>query len=399
MKAKNATELIKLLNEYRAFINVLFDSAGHQMHIGSATGIIGYESLSLLEDYSIVETFNNEVLLDDKIASMLEAHLIDGYSEDVLDYIKIFKTINDNIDLYYKAFENQSDGSRYLREIQRRLKKIPNNIRDNLISIQRHVDFAYRSATSPAQKVQELVIHNESLREIEERIIYIRAEMAKLKGFVNSTGDPSIQFYQNRLNTYLQDASNTLIQTNSTVVEYIRKTNENIRFHKHLVELAELAQKREITDKTNIYELVAKPDRWLYHSGYVNVERMNWQIKLKLDFDDGELERLLTRCAKPIKDIGKAVPSSEAIDISEEVEEEVISSDFLLDEYFLAETDAPLYDYFHSKIGDVDEAMMLELYLSAMVIGEQLLYFPEDVTVRIGEYQCLSAYKSTIKGP
>lgn len=399
MKAKSAADLIKLLNEHRAFIDILFDSAGHQMHIGSVIGVIGHEALSLLEEYGIVETFNNEVLLDDKIASMLEAHLIEGYGEDVLDYTKIFKTINDNIDLYYKAFENNSDGTRYLREIQRRLKKIPNNIRDNLISIQRHVDFSYRSATSAAQKVQELIIHNESLREIEERIIYIRSEMAKLKGFVNSIGDPSIQFYRNRLNTYLQDASNTLIQTNSTVVEYIRKTNENIRFHKHLVELAELAQKREIADKTNIYELVAKPDKWLYHSGYVNVERMNWQIKLSLDFDDGELERLITRCAKPIEDIGKALPSLEAIDIYEETEEEVISPGFLLDGYFLADTDTPLYDYFISKIGDVDEGMMLELYLSAMVIGEQSLSFSEEATIQIGEYRCLSALKLTTKGP
>lgn len=394
MKAKNAAELIKLLNEHRVFISTLFDSSGHQMHLNSVIGAIGINTFTILEEYEIVETFNNEVILDDKIASMLEAHLIDGYDEDILDYAKIFKNIHDNINLYYKAFENGDDTSRYIRDIQRRLKKIPNNLRDNLIGIQRHVEFVYRSATSPQQKVQELSIHNESIRSIEERITYIRSEMIKIKGFVSSNGDSSLQFYQNRLQSYLQDAANTLIRLNTTVVEYIRKTNENIRFYRHLVELTDLAKCREIVDKTNIYELVTSPKRSLYHSGYTSVERMNWQLKLKPDFEYGELEKLLMRCDKPIEALGKATASSEAIIIPDKDDEvEVISAGLLLDGYLMGESLFSLHEYLSLQLNDISEETMLELYLSAMVIGEKSLDFSNDALIDIGKYYCLSAVK------
>ena len=77
-------------------------------------------------------------------------------------------------------------------------------------------------------------------------------------------------------------------------------------------------------------------------------------------------------------------------------EEEVISASLILDEYLLSETDVTLYDYFLSKVSDVDEQTMIELYLSAVVLGMNAdsLELTEETTIQIGKYKCISAYKN-----
>jgi len=306
----------------------------------------------------------------------------------------MFRTINDSIDLYHKALENDADTTKYLRDIQRLLKKIPGNIRDHLISIQHHINFVYSDTSSPKQKIQELVVHNKSLKDLEESLSFIRQENLNLKGFTKESGDRLVQFYRIRLNNYIHDASSTLLDLNARVVEYIRKTNENIRFYKHLAELAELAKRREIIDKTNIYEVISNPKSAIYHSGYTAVERMNWQIKLSLDYNPGELERMIQRCGKKVEAIGKAEASTDVIEIYPDETVEVISSGFLLDGYLESDTNESLYEYIRFRLNDADDEVLLENYLSAVVIGAKNLEF-QNADITIGQYRCLLASKAS----
>lgn len=83
MRAKNVVELLKILHSNSALLSAIFDSNGRQMNINSAIGMSNSDTISFLEDYGIIEIFNNEVILDDQIIHMLEAHLIDGYAKQL----------------------------------------------------------------------------------------------------------------------------------------------------------------------------------------------------------------------------------------------------------------------------------------------------------------------------
>ena len=94
MRAKNVVELLKILHSNSALLSAIFESNGRQMNINSAIAMSDSDTIAFLESYYIIEIFNNEVILNDQIIHMLEAHLIDGYDENLYDYVEIFKKID-----------------------------------------------------------------------------------------------------------------------------------------------------------------------------------------------------------------------------------------------------------------------------------------------------------------
>jgi hypothetical protein len=163
MRAKNVIELLKILNSNSALISAIFDSNGRKMHKSSAIGMSSSDTISYLEDYEIIEIFDDQVILDDQIVHMLEAHLINGYDENLYDYVEVFKKIEASITKYYNTSENGGDPVQHLRDIQRELQRIPRNILDTLRGIERQVEFSYRAAYGSEQKLQKLNSYNESL--------------------------------------------------------------------------------------------------------------------------------------------------------------------------------------------------------------------------------------------
>ncbi len=400
MRAKNVVELLKILNSNSALISAIFDSNGRQMNINSAIGMSNSDTISYLEDYGIIEIFNNEVILDDQIIHMLEAHLIDGYDENLYDYVEIFKKIDASIAKYYNTSENGGDPARHLRDIQRELQRMPRNLLDTLRGIQRHVEFSYRSASGVEQKLQELTSYNESLLRFESKLRFIREELSRLRGFFAHVGDTSILLRRMRLRTYILDVSNTLIQLNSSVVEYIRKTNENIRFYKHLVELKELRDRREIIDKTNLYEIVHASEKEPLLNGYSTVERPNYTIKLHPDYSYEEefKQKILTR-GSMTQSIGKIEATNIPIDDSLFHDEtiEVISYSVLLDGYIMSQGEQNLLQYIKSFHPDINEEELLEVYLSAAVLGERHLEFSESEGEIISTHMCIPAHLKSIQ--
>ena len=77
-------------------------------------------------------------------------------------------------------------------------------------------------------------------------------------------------------------------------------------------------------------------------------------------------------------------------------EKKIFSSSCILEQYLDSETEVSLYDYFLTKVDDVDEQTIIELYLSAVVLGMNAdsLELTEETTIQIGKYQCISAYKN-----
>ena len=395
MRAKNVVELLRILHSNSALLSAIFDSNGRQMNINSAIGMSNSDTIAFLEDYSIIEIFNNEVILDDQIVHMLEAHLIDGYDENLYDYVEIFKKIDTSISKYYNTSKNGAEPTRHLRDIQRELQRMPRNLLDTLRGIQRHVEFTYRSASSAQEKLQELTSYNESLVRFESKLRFIRDELSRFRGFFTHVGDTAILLRRMRLRTYILDVSNTLIQLNSSVVEYIRKTNENIRFYKHLVELKELRDLREIVDKTNLYELIYESQKEPLLNGYSTVERPNYTIKLHPDYSyEDEFEQKILSRGSVSQSIGKIEASNIPIDDSLFQDEtiEVISYAAILDGYVMSDNRQNLLEYIKASYPDIDNETLLEVYLSAAVFGERYLEFSEEEMQIIATHMCIPAH-------
>lgn len=253
------------------------------MNINSAIGMSNSDTISFLEDYGIIEIFNNEVILDDQIIHMLEAHLIDGYT---MKSLWLRRNLQKNRYFNFKILQHlrKRRGSDTFPDISKRItadakKSALDTLRGYSTACRVYVSICFQCT----RKASRTYSYNESLLRFESKLRFIWDELSRFRGFFTHVGDTAILLRRMRLRTYILDVSNTLIQLNSSVVEYIRKTNENIRFYKHLVELKELRDRREIIDKTTLrtdLRVWKRPPL----NGYSTVEKPNYTIKLHPDY-------------------------------------------------------------------------------------------------------------------
>lgn len=395
IRARSVSELLMILKKNRNFINAVFENGHRQMNIHSVFGLINNEYLEELEKNNLVEIYHNEVLLGENLVKFLEAHLIDNFDEELYDYKTIFKKISKSIDLYYIANEVSGNTQKHIRNIHRHLRRIPSNLLDSLKSMQHHVEFTYRSAATNKEKLQELKGYNEMLDEFYFTLDFISDRLKDHKGFFFYVEDSALNLQRIRLGDYILSIRDTLIKTTQTVIDYIRDTEKSIDFHKHITELKELSDRKEIRNKTNMYELIFYTKNDPILSGFTTVEKKNTQIKFYPNYawEDGFRERYLNRKEK--LELTKKVESlTEPVD-AKFLEDEVIpiiNYSGILYEYIEDNTqESSFLSYLKDKEPELDEADLLAAYLDTIISNSEELVFTQPYE-EIDGYNCMSAY-------
>lgn len=395
LRVRSVQELIKLLNQNKNFINTVFESTHRQININNALGIVENEILEELEENNLIEIYQNEVLLSESFVKFLEAHLIDSFDEELYDYKNIFLKISKSIDLYYISTESNGDIDKHLRAIHRHLRRIPNNLLDSLKSLQRHVEFTYRSAATNKEKLEELKGYNQSLDEFYKTLDFISNKLKEYRGFFQTIDNSAIEMQRTRLGSYVLSIRDTLISLTQTVIDYIKDTERSIHFHKHITELKELSDRKEIRSKTNIYDLVFNTSKDPLLSGFTKVEKKNTQIKFYPDYayEEEFVERY--------KSNKEQLVQTQKIEVfSEPIDEDYLSSDEIvivnysgiLYEYLEQENyNKSFLDYLKQKEPDLQGVELLTAYLDTIISNAEELTFTEDYE-EIAGYDCVSAY-------
>jgi len=397
-RARNVLELLAILKNNRMFINALFESSHRQMNINSALGLIDEESLEELEHNALVEIYHNEVLLGDNLVKFLEAHLVDNFDEELYDYKTIFAKISKSIELYYIATEERGDVQKHLKNIHRHLRRIPNNLLDSLKSIQHHVEFTYRSAATNKEKLHELKGYNEMLSEFYETLDFISRNLRAHTGFFSSVDDMALELQRIRVGDYILTIRDTLIKITQMVIDYIKDTQKSILFHKHITELKELSDRKEIRSKTNMYELIHNTKKVPLLSGFTTIEKKNTQIKFYPDYayEDEFANRLKSRKSKLVF-AQKVSLSSEPIDLDfiEDDEVVIINYDGILYDYLEDDTLTQSFlSYLQSREPDLKGTELLAAYLDTVISNSKELTFATPYE-EIEGYNCFSAYAAT----
>ncbi|MDD2790555.1 MAG: hypothetical protein PHU40_07825 [Sulfurimonas sp.] len=394
-RARNFLELISVLRTKKDFLNAVFESKNRQMSLSNARNLIDDISIEELEANNLIEIFNNEVLLGEHLTRFLEAQLVDNYDEELFDYKNIFLKISKSIELYRTSFEVSGDAHKHTRNIHRYLRRIPNNLLDSLKSMQHHVEFTYRSAATNREKLQELKGYNEMLDEFYETLEFISRNMRVHLEFFEQINDNALDLQRFRVGEYILTIRDTLIKTTQIVIDYIRDTERSIHFHKHLVELKELSDRKEIRSKTNMYELIFNAKREPLLSGLSVVEKRNVQIKFYPDYaNEEEFElRYLASLNKPNM-IEKKANLNEPIEddfLEEAIIVTVDYSDILYEYIDAKEQEGSFLTYLQHKEPELDGEELLAAYLDTIITNSQELVFTQEDEMVYG-YRCMSAY-------
>lgn len=394
-KARNFIELISVLRTKKDFLNAVFESRSRQMSLINARNLLDDISLEELEANNLIEIYNNEVLLGEHLTRFLEAQLVDNYDEELYDYKNIFLKITQSIELYRTSSELSGDTHKHTRNIHRHLRRIPNNLLDSLKSMQHHVEFTYRSAATNREKLQELKGYNEMLDEFYETLEFISRNMRVNLDFFEQINDNAINLQRYRVGDYILTIRDTLIKTTQIVIDYIRDTERSIHFHKHLVELKELSDRKEIRNKTNMYELIYNSKQEPLLSGLSIVEKRNVQIKFYPDYANEEEfeQRYLASLNKP-KVIEKKATSNEPIEddfLDEAVIVTVDYSDILYEYIDAQEQEGSFLAYLQHREPELGGEELLAAYLDTIISNSQELIFTQENEMIYG-YRCMTAY-------
>lgn len=394
-KVRSTTELLNLLRANREFISSVFESSHRELDMRSVSSLIDSSSLEQLEANNLVEIYENELLLGGHLVKFLEAHLVENFDEELYDYKNIFLKIEKSIELYHTSTQVGGDVSKHKRNIHGYLKRVPTNLFDSLKSMQHHVEFTYRCAATNIEKLQELKGYNEMLGEFYEALDFISRNMRLHANFFEKANDTALELQRVRIEHYILTIRDTLIKTTQTVINYIRDTERSIVFHKHLIELKELSDRKEIRSKTNMYELVFAAKREPLLSGLSVVEKRNVQIKFYPDYAyDEEFEQRYKAEQERPNIIKKKATSQEPIEDDFLEEAEILTIDYsaILYEYLDGgKQQKSFLSYLQEREPQLNAEELLSAYLETIITNSQELIFSYE-SEKISNYRCMTAY-------
>ena len=399
-KIRDSKELISLLNKNKDFISSTFESNQCKLNINNALGFLSEDELENLKNNEIVEVFQSDVILSEHLVKFLESSLIDSFDEELYNYNNIFNKIDSFTKLYYQVNEQNGDVSNYVNKIQRMLRKIPSNLLSSFRGMKYHIEFTYRSAATSEAKVQEMKDYKKMFDDLYSTLEYIQKKLKKNHGFFLYTGSSHLIQQEIYINKYILEIRDSIIKTNHDIITYINDTEQNVKFYKHITELKELNNRKELRELTNFYEVINSVDKEPILNGSLKWLKKDGQIKIYPDFaHEDEFERkyenskIKTSITKKLKASDQSIEDAFLEDESVVIfDENIYLYDYLKEE----KINKSFLEYLKEKKLKFDDLKLLQTYLNVIILNADSLYFTEHYE-KIGKYDCISVYAPSIE--
>lgn len=195
------------------------------------------------------------VELDEDFRTFLESVLDSNDEIEIGNIGEWIDDISHNILLYNNAdtYERQQ---RFIKRIDRILKKIPVRISKSLIKLHQHIHLTYKSADAFELKRIELQHYKEKLEQLIAIDRRIETMLAAEADFFKNVAPQATSNLYYILKVYLTQMRISLVDLQRQVVDYINRVSPDITFFKHITRLKELKNAYEIKELTNIEECI-----------------------------------------------------------------------------------------------------------------------------------------------
>jgi len=330
--------LLKRVAANSDLIEYLFLKRDSVVTLSSARALVKDGHIERLIEAGLLTVNDGLVELDEDFRTFLESVLDSSDEIEIGNIGEWVDDISHNILLYNNAdtYERQQ---RFIKRIDRILKKIPIKISKSLIKLHQHIHLTYKSADVFELKRIELQRYKEKLEKliaIDRRIETMLSVEADF--FKNIAPQTTSNLYY-ILKVYLTQMRISLVDLQRQVVDYINRVSPDTTFFKHITRLKELKNAYEIKELTNIEECVKNSVTPL-----VFLPKIQFSSQLEnsygqsIEFADF-VEQWYERCKKdlPLKDKAEAVDESYFDDSV--IEEYVLDMESLHLEFKESETD------------------------------------------------------------
>lgn len=343
-----------------------------------------------LSEGGLLVTDGSAVALDEDLRTFLETLLDSGGEIEIGNIGELLDEIGSKIVLCKKA-ATYGQQQKYIKRIERILKRIPQMISKSLVKLHQHIHMTYKSADAYALKRTELQYYKEKLELLTAIDARIETTLNHEAAFFRNRVPQSTTHLYYALKSHLMQVRISLVDLQRQVVDYINRVSPDVGFFRHVTRLKQLKNAYEIREYTNIAERAkegATPLALLPKLMFsAQLER---EYALSADFAD-RVEGWFLRRSTPLPERKKA----EAIDASylqeEEVEEFVADTEALHREFARSGTD--LFSFVMERPFEFEQDFeaRLSLYCDMAGLYAKEYHLSDDSGVHNG-YEYLMIY-------
>jgi len=382
--------LLRMLSSESALLDLLFSRRDDIVSYSQAQGLAKEGSIERLAESGLLVLDGSEVALDEDLRTFFETALDSGGEIEIGNIGELLDEIGSKITLCNKA-ASYAQQQKYIKRIERILKKIPQMISKSLVKLHQHIHVTYKSADAYEVKRVELHYYKEKL----ELLITIDTR-------IETTLNQEAAFFRNRvpqsttnlyydLKSHLNQMRISLVDLQRQVVDYINRVSPDVGFFKHVTRLKQLKNAYEIREYTNIVERakeevtpLALLPKLMFSS---QLER---EYAFSVDFAE-YVERWYRKRDLPLPGRGRAAAIDDAYLGEERVEEYVVDTEALHREFEASGTDLFGFVMGRSFGFEQDFEARLSLFcdIAGLYAGE---YELSDATGASNGYEYLMIY-------
>jgi len=321
-------QLLKMLSSESPLLELLFTRRDDTVSYSQAQEFTREGSIERLSASGLLISDDTAVQLDEDLRTFFESVLDSSGEIEIGNIGELLDEIGSKIELFNRA-ASYGQQQKYIKRIDRILKKIPQMISKSLIKLHQHIHMTYKSADAYELKRVELQYYKEKLElliAIDARIESTLAQEATF--FRNSVPQSTSNLYYD-LKSHLTQVRISLVDLQRQVVDYINRVSPDVGFFKHVTRLKQLKNAYEIREYTNIRERVEQEKTPL-----ALVPRVTFSTPLEreyaysVEFSDF-VELWFLKRNEPLPTRGKADAIDDAYLDEGRVEEYVVDTDRL----------------------------------------------------------------------
>ncbi len=330
--------LVKMLASESVLLEMLFIKRDGIVSLSQVQEFTKEGSVERLVESGLLVSDGSSVELDEDIRTFFEMVLDSSDEIEIGNIGELIDEISSKITLY-RNIDTYELRQRYIRRIERILKKIPIMISKSLIKLHQHIHLTYKSADAYESKRMELHYYKEKLGLLVAIDKRLESTLTRETGFFKHSVPQSTSNLYYDLKAHLTQMRISLVDLQRQVVDYINKISPDVGFFKHITRLKALKNTYEIKEYTNIKKQILQSKTPL-----ALIPKLTFSTQLEkeyaysVDFSD-YVERWFARRSKELPEKAPADAIDAAYFDESEVSEYIVDTERLHQEFQDAKSD------------------------------------------------------------
>lgn len=372
-------DFISELYKHRKLLATLFEKRRVSVHSDEVLPLVDndMEVLKQLDSFELVHAEKNLVSMNGRLREFFEDFLEVDETVHVL-YVQEYLDKIEELKVYFERETSPRQKDEYLLLIKNNLRRIQRITIQNIKTLRRNMDEAYKSAANFDIKREKLnYLRNQ--RDALEQLLRVVNQMLCDDQFFRTTSDEELLYIIHHVKVTLHESRHNLIEIQQQIIEYLNQIEFRAEIMKKVLRLKTLRDKFQLKEHSNFHEVVNR----LNDSPLLPQESYRTRLAARQLIEEPEMHNIILKVRQKVS-TRKLLESSHAGDIASEAladsdqKEQVINLEALKNLFIKGKDDLFTFVMNHDFSQHISDRKRLWLYCGVASLFENELDFTDE---------------------